>query len=73
MRDVPPDPDLLRQARIILVEDAELMRAGGANYPSMSRMAWEERAESSEAGQLVGPREIEAIANLVYGKRRFRR
>lgn len=58
------DPDLLRRARMALYADAEAHRG------KLSRMGWEERADDSEAGQLVGPREIEAIAELIFGRRR---
>ncbi len=55
------------------MSDAELCRDGCSEHRPISRMAWEERADESEAGRICGPREIEAIANLVFGKRRFRR
>jgi len=62
--------DLLRRCRIALVSDAELCREGRESFRPLSRMAWEERADGSEAGQIVGPIEIQAIADLVFGRRR---
>jgi len=47
-----------------LLADAEACRG------LMSRDAWEERADSLEAGQLCGPNEIEAVGALIFGKRR---
>lgn len=67
------DVDFIRRCRIALMSDAELCRDGCSEHRPISRMAWEERADESEAGRICGPREIEAIANLVFGKRRFRR
>ncbi len=62
--------DLLRRCRIALYDDAEKMREGSMEFRSLSRLEWEDRADASEAGKIVGPLEIDAIANLVYGKRR---
>lgn len=67
------DVDLIRRCRIALMNDAELCREGNAERRPLSRIEWEERADASEAGRICGPREIDAVANLVFGKRRFRR
>lgn len=59
------DPvDELRAARVALLADAEACRS------LMSRLAWEERVDQLEIGKLCGPREIEAVGALVFGKRR---
>jgi len=67
---MPDDIDRLRNARYLLVDDAELCREGRENFRSLSHLEWLERAEASEAGRLVGAREIEAIAELIFGRRR---
>jgi len=59
--------DLLRRCRVALVDDAELHQA------KLSHDAWIERALESPAGEAVGQREIEAIASLFFGRRRFRK
>ena len=62
---VAVDPvELLRAARMALYIDAEACRG------LLSRDAWEERADALEAGKIVGPREIEAIGALVFGRRK---
>lgn len=66
------DIDRLRAARYLLVEDAEFCREGRENFRSLSHMEWLDRAADSEAGQLVGGREIEAIAEMVFGRRKGR-
>lgn len=55
------DHDLLRRARMALVQDAEVSRT------EMSALDWSEKALASEVGQLVGEREIEVIVRLVFG------
>lgn len=54
-------------ARIALLHDAE------SSIGKLSAMAWQERAEDSDEGQLVGWREIEAISVLVFGRKPLRR
>jgi hypothetical protein len=61
------DADSKVLARIALVHDAEDSRG------KMSGMAWQERAEESDEGQLVGWREIEAISMLIFGRKPLRR
>jgi len=55
--------ELKQRCRIALLDDAE-RRAF-----AMSRKTWEQRANASEAGGIVGPREVAAIGALVFGPR----
>jgi hypothetical protein len=66
------DVDRLRAARYLLVEDAEFCREGRENFRPLSHLEWLDRASDSEAGQLVGAREIEAIASMTFGRKRGR-
>jgi hypothetical protein len=59
--------DLLRRCRVALVDDAEIHQS------KYSHDGWIERALESPAGEIVGLREIEAIASLFFGRRRFRK
>lgn len=53
--------DLLRRCRIGLVGHAK------ANRREMSAAEWEEMAAQSDAGKVVGLREVEAVCRLVWG------
>lgn len=61
------DADRKVLARISLVRDAEESRG------RLSGMAWQERAEESDEGQLLGYQEVEAISMLVFGRKPLRR
>jgi hypothetical protein len=54
-------------ARMSLWHDAEDSRG------KLSAMAWQERAEESDEGKLLGWQEIEAICVLVFGRKPLRR
>jgi hypothetical protein len=61
------DVDRKVLARIALWHDAEDSRG------KLSAMAWQERAEDSDEGQLLGYQEVEAISTLVFGRKPLRR
>jgi hypothetical protein len=69
---VNDDVDRLRAARYLLYQDAEFCREGRENFAPLSGLEWEARAAASEAGQLLGSREIDAISSMVFGRRKLR-
>lgn len=60
------DADRKVIARIALFRDAEDSRG------KLSAMAWQEKTEDTEEGQLLGYQEVEAISMLVFGRKPLR-
>lgn len=52
----------LQHARRFLMNDASQAKRIG-----MSAGAWEDEVQHSEYGQMVGPRQVEAVWRLVWG------
>lgn len=58
--------DLKTLARITLWHDAQ------NSVGKLSAMAWQEKAEDSEEGKLLGYLEVEAISVLIFGRKPLR-
>lgn len=55
------DYDLLRRARMALLEDAM-----SCKEDCFSAYEWEQRARESEAGKIVGPTEVDRFVRFVW-------